>query len=267
MDRTQSLISGYLDVELGDEEQAQLVAALKGDAAVVDRLAFHSFIHSQLLDWMSTPSECPVVALAQHIQPRPGIRMQTMSVIAASLLVAAGVFWIAYAIAARPVIVGQLTQAIGCRWASSQPAFSVGTLLEDGQELDLVAGNALITLVNGAQLRLEGPTTMRLVSASEAELIKGQIAAKVPTTARGFTVTSPLARFVDLGTAFTLKLDPEKSFLLHVFEGLVELQLDERFGAAAHQPLRVAEVRAVFFDVSTGEITAPQFEQGKQMPF
>ena len=82
-----------------------------------------------------------------------------------------------------------------------------------------------------------------------------------------FTVTSSLARFVDLGTAFTLKLDAEDAFELHVFEGLVELQLDKRFGEGVHQPVRVAEVCAVSFDVEAGDVSPLKFEEGKKMPF
>lgn len=47
----------------------------------------------------------------------------------------------------------------------------------------------------------------------------------------------------------------------------MELQLDERFGAAVHQPLRIAEVRAVTFDVESGDVAPLDFEEGKQMPF
>jgi ferric-dicitrate binding protein FerR (iron transport regulator) len=268
MDRTQLLVSEYLDDELTSDEREQLATTLETDGVAVDRLVLHSFIHAQLLDWMTTPNELPAAAPAPRLYRGPSrIGRRSFGLIAATLLLAAGVFWLAYLFAWRPVIVGQLTHAAGCRWASTQPALSVGALLRDGQDLELLKGTALVTLVSGAQLQLEGPTSVRLASAMEAHLRQGRIAAKVPTTARGFTVTSSLARFVDLGTAFMLSLEADKSFVLHVFEGLVELQLDERFGKAAHQPLRVAEVRAVTFDAASGEITAPQFEEGKQMPF
>jgi ferric-dicitrate binding protein FerR (iron transport regulator) len=143
----------------------------------------------------------------------------------------------------------------------------VGTLLESGRELTLVKGQALITFVNGTQMMLEGPVGLRLDSASEVQLQRGFVATKVPTQAIGFTVSTSLARFVDLGTQFTIRLDADKTFDLYVFEGLVELQLDGRFGKTAHQPLRIAEVRAVHFDASSTEVVALPFNQGEQMPF
>jgi ferric-dicitrate binding protein FerR (iron transport regulator) len=114
---------------------------------------------------------------------------------------------------------------------------------------------------------MEGPTTMRVESPKDIRLTSGRIAAKVPQSAVGFMVHSTLADFVDLGTEFSLQLDAEKTFQLHVFEGLVEVRLDQRFGKAAQRPARIAEVIAVTFDVKSGDIVKFPFEEGKQMPF
>jgi hypothetical protein len=286
MDRVPQLISGFLDGELSGEQATQLVAALETDDASVDRLVVHSFIHAQMLEWMDhqgRQDRVPLSAvredksrrretsslaaaprsLSAHISARLGPK----PALAAAMLIASSIVALAYFLATRPTVVGQLTQATGCRWAQPRQAISVGTLLKDGDELELEQGVALITFVSGAQLRMEGPTSLRLDSANGAHLHHGRIAAKVPTTARGFIVASPLARFIDLGTEFTLQLVAEESFELHVFEGLVELQLDKRFGDSAQQPVRVAEVRAVTFDSDSGEVAVKQFEVGKQMPF
>jgi hypothetical protein len=194
-------------------------------------------------------------------------RLWSLATLAATLLVAASVSIAAYIYATRPVIVAQLTQATGSQWDNTGAKLGVGSLLQDGEELSLVKGTALVTFSSGTRLLLEAPVALRLDSAMKVHLHYGRIAARVPTTARGFTVTSPLAQFVDLGTAFTLSLVADESFTLHVYEGLVELQLDERFGDAVHQPLRVAEVRAVSFDIKSGDVKAVEFQEGKQMPF
>jgi ferric-dicitrate binding protein FerR (iron transport regulator) len=281
MDPVHRLISGFLDDELSREEAAQLAAALESDGATVDRLVFQSFLHAQMLEWMDhqagqerVPSPAERENTSRSLPgstrvnyTRTASRFWARPALAAAILVAAGMVALAYFLMTRPTVVGQLTQATGCRWASPRQVISVGTLLKEGDELELEQGVALITFVSGAQLRLEGPTSLRLESAKGAHLLHGQIAAKVPTTARGFMITSTLARFIDLGTEFTLQLVAEESFELHVFEGLVELQLDERFGDAARQPVRVAEVRAVTFDTDSGEVAVKQFQVGKQMPF
>ncbi|HJQ82287.1 MAG TPA: hypothetical protein VJ828_20160 [Lacipirellulaceae bacterium] len=300
MNETHVWISAYLDDELTDDERRQLGRALAADPAALDQLVYDGFIHSQLLDWMdqgrvpdqanveavtaaadpeeqairqrqsnnSAPSKVPLAVQApRRTMTAKRSRMRFVGVLAASILVAASISLLAYMIVTRPVIVAQLTQSTGSRWDSATSQISVGSLLHDGQELKLLQGSALVTFSSGAQLLLEAPVSLRLDSPMAVHLHDGRIAAKVPTTARDFTVISSLARFVDLGTAFTLKLAAEKSFELHVFEGLVELQLDERFGEAVNQPLRVAEVHAVTFDIESGDVAKLEFEEGKQMPF
>jgi hypothetical protein len=194
-------------------------------------------------------------------------RFFSFGALAAMLVIAASISMVAYVLASRPHYVGQLTEATGCKWGSSPVGIGLGTFLKNGQDLELVTGKAVITLESGAKVYLEGPTSLHLDSRNEIRLIDGRIAAKVPRQAIGFAVTSSLARFVDLGTAFTLNLRAEKSFELDVFEGLVELRLDERFGEAVHQPVRVAEIHAVSFDVQSGDIAALPFQEGKNMPF
>jgi ferric-dicitrate binding protein FerR (iron transport regulator) len=300
MNETQLWISAYLDGDLTDDERRKLATALAVDPTSLDQLVYDGFVHSQLLDWMGQgrvddalmanaslagrptdpramphpTSDKPMpnnVLLATRVSPRAMTpkrsRIWYVGFLAAALLVAASTSLVAYMLTTRPVIVAQLTQATGCRWDAANSQINVGSLFQNGQELKLLQGSALVTFTSGAQLLLEAPVSLRLDSAMAVHLHDGRIAAKVPTTARDFAVTSSLARFVDLGTAFTLKLAAEKSFELHVFEGLVELQLDRRFGEAVNQPLRVAEVHAVTFDIESGDVAKLDFEEGKQMPF
>jgi hypothetical protein len=291
------LISRYLDGELPDEEISELAKALETDVESVDRLVFTSLIHAQLLNWMDQQSEerdgfiasddreslesvdWSATKLPNVESDRKGARGATafmrgarrhvfsFSTLAAALFIAASVALVAYVISTRPQHVGQLTDATGCRWRNLPADFGVGAFLSSRQDLELLEGRAVITFASGAKLLLEGPTLLHLTSASEIRLVSGRIAAKVPRQAIGFTVTSSLARIVDLGTQFSFALRPEQSFELHVFEGLVELQLDKRFGAAVQKPAYVSAVHAVTFDVNDTDIKAIEFEEGKIMPF
>lgn len=298
MDSIQLLISRYIDGELADEEIGQLAAALQTDVSSIDRLVFTSFIHAQLSNWMdqhgelepdddaeidgcrrlSTLQDSAAQLPADDFKPvsyqdaspffgRARRRLFPYGMLAAVLLIAASISVVAYVIVSRPVIVGQLTDATGCKWGASTGGKGVGTLLESGTDLELIEGTAVITFASGAKVFVEGPTSLHLDSAMEVRLNRGRIAAKVPRQAVGFAVSSSLARFVDLGTAYSLSLRAEKSFELYVFEGLVELQLDERFGQTVHQPVRVAQVHAVAFDVKAGDVSTLHFEDGKKMPF
>jgi hypothetical protein len=300
MDSTKLLISGFLDGELTDQEADSLAAGLQADSALLDRFVVSNFIHSQLLDWMTEPlarGDAVAAAMAGYSHSSEAIgetasdllntlgrspfpsrsrpaqsnhtrhHLKSWTALAAAVLVAACIGTVAYMIESRPVLVGTLTDATGCQWGQSPDGIAVGAFLEDGQQLELLKGRAVITFATGAKLLLEAPASLRLESSNEVHLEKGRIAAKVPRQAIGFTVTSSLARFVDLGTAFTLNLDAEKSFQLHVFEGLVEVRLDKRFGERAKRPAVIAEVRAVEFNINVGDLATIEFEPGKQMPF
>ena len=299
MSNVRLLISRYLDGELAEDEVARLTAMLETDAAAVDALVFSSFIHAQLLHWMDQESDQTYVADTlksghessfetsrwpakssfghadtvalnrpdQSFITRARRRLFSFSFIATTLFIAGSISAVAYVIASRPVIVGQLTDAINCRWDTAPAGIQTGTLLKNDQDLVLLQGSAVITFASGTKLYLEGPTSLQIHSPMKVRLNSGRIAAKVPRQAIGFTVDNSLARIVDLGTAFTLSLKAEKSFQLEVFEGLVELQLNERFGKAAQHPIRVAEIHAVTLDVQSADIAKVPFEEGKQMPF
>jgi len=290
------LISRYLDGDLADNEVAEMATALESDVASVDQLVFMALIHAQLLNWMDQHGELsesagasvgveplavdrsePKSRVADAVRNRSngargfmiGARRRILSFgsLAALLLIAASLSIVAYVVSSRPTYVGQMTEATNCRWGSATAEMGVGTFLSTGQQIELLEGKAVITFANGAKLFLEGPTSLQLTSVSNIRLIAGRIAAKVPRQAVGFSVTSNLARIVDLGTQFSLSLQADKSFELHVFEGQVELRLDKRFGEAVHQPAYITAVHAVAFDVASADIKAIEFEHGKQMPF
>jgi hypothetical protein len=300
MDDSQKMISGYLDDELSREETASLEAALKSSPGDVDRFVMSNFIHCQLLEWLSEPA-LPGTAVATGRQSRLDLsdsfngygdkipttlsdsaelgnsirprskqrphRSPSWMAITAAVMVAACIGIVGYVIQSRPVLVATLTDVTNCKWSAKTTQLGAGAFLEEGQELELVEGQAVITFATGAKLWLEAPATVEMESNNQVRLMSGRVAAKVPRQAVGFTVTSSLARFVDLGTAFTVSLRPEDSFKLHVFEGLVEVQLDPKYVKAANPPAHIAEVRAVTFDTKSGDIELLPFQDGLQMPF
>lgn len=128
--------------------------------------------------------------------------------------------------------VAMLNRVVNARWKGSERFPRLGTPLEPGS-LQLESGLAQIVFYNGARVVIEGPAELRLVSSTEAVCVRGTLTAEVPTQARGFRIVSPQLDVTDLGTAFGLKVERDRSEL-HVFEGRVEFRAGK--GAAA-QPL------------------------------
>ena len=202
MSNVRLLISRYLDGELAEDEVARLTAMLETDAAAVDALVFSSFIHAQLLHWMDQESDQTYVADTlksghessfetsrwpakssfghadtvalnrpdQSFITRARRRLFSFSFIATTLFIAGSISAVAYVIASRPVIVGQLTDAINCRWDTAPAGIQTGTLLKNDQDLVLLQGSAVITFASGTKLYLEGPTSLQIHSPMKSAL-------------------------------------------------------------------------------------------------
>lgn len=281
------LISDYLDGELDAAGASRLTELLRSDPAVVDQLVVDSFIHSQLHHWMNVrhlrdelladafsdpeldncalDTEAELPHDAAELKPR-GSRRRWLTLaasLAATLLIAASIFSAAY-FASRPVIVAQLTQSNGCQWEAGSGSLAVGSLLHAGQPLTLKSGRAMLTFSSGAQLVLVGPATAELVSNSRVDLNAGRAGAQVPTQAIGFTVATPIAKFVDLGTEFSVTLEPTNSCVLQVFDGLVEMRLPAH-GARDAEQLRISEGSAVRFDAATFDVSSVPYDEEQRL--
>jgi hypothetical protein len=91
----------------------------------------------------------------------------------------------------------------------------------------LTVGTGFLHLefVKGAQVVIQGPAEVHLLSADTATLISGHAWARVPEAARGFVLNAPDAAVVDLGTEFSLAVDDRGASEVYVVEGEVEVSL------------------------------------------
>lgn len=125
-----------------------------------------------------------------------------------------------------------LTGAVDVKWAEQSLRPHVGGSFVPGK-IELLEGLANIDFFCGANVVLEGPACLQFVSADRGILHHGKLRAYVPQQARGFTIVTESASFVDLGTEFGLSCEVDGSAELHVFDGEVEVR--DR-SAAGRQP-------------------------------
>jgi ferric-dicitrate binding protein FerR (iron transport regulator) len=105
-------------------------------------------------------------------------------------------------------------------FADEHPAAAaVGTPLRAGS-LHLRRGLLELTYPSGVVLVLESPARFDLRSANTLWLGEGNVSARVPENAIGFTVETPSGRIVDLGTEFGVSAGTRSSEV-HVFKGEV----------------------------------------------
>ncbi len=119
-------------------------------------------------------------------------------------------------------LVARMTGAKNCVWRGATK-FQPGDPVRRGQQVDLAEGIAEITFDSGAQVKLEGPAVLDVVSAWEATLQSGGLKATVPPQAIGFRVHHQSVEVVDLGTEFSMVAEAGGAAEVHVLKGAVEV--------------------------------------------
>jgi hypothetical protein len=103
-------------------------------------------------------------------------------------------------------------------------------------------GYARLLFRSGAEVSIEAPAEFRLESAKRMTLLSGRVFAEVPPSARGFTVDTPQASIVDLGTQFGVKVESGISSDLHLFKGKASLMPT---GAAVSEIITAGQASSV----------------------
>jgi hypothetical protein len=143
---------------------------------------------------------------------------------------------------AKPEIVARFTELEDCRWTLSETRVSPGDPIGKSQRIQLAAGSAQVEFGSGARMTIVAPTILELLSNNSALLMQGKVrlVAETPES-KGFTLRTPNSTFVDIGTAFTARVEPDGLDHVKVTEGEVDVVLKEvkspprlRAGQAMH---------------------------------
>ena len=222
------------DGRADEEEEAKLNALIQADPEARRFLAQAALMDAQLRD---LDEEAFLTNHASTVQPAASRfrswQWHTLTAIAASI-VAAGAVWL---LNDTPAPVATLAKARSCKWGNSALPTMEGALLPPGM-LELVEGMATLKFKSGAEVILEAPVTLEVLSSMECRVRKGTVVADVPTQAKGFTIHTPQTKVVDWGTRFGVSAGEDGKCLVHVIEGLVEVQ---RNGETKTKELRAGQ--------------------------
>jgi hypothetical protein len=127
--------------------------------------------------------------------------------------------------AIAPVVrdVAMITGMHDVQWAAAQAPRYQSERIATGNSLHLVQGVLELTFDSGVRVVIEGPAEFRVEDTSQSRLSRGKLVAFVPEEGRGFTLHTPAARVVDLGTEFGVICEPTGVAQLTVFQGSVEV--------------------------------------------
>ncbi len=191
------------------------------DAAAVDR---------------NVGSQAATVAPCDIRRGKPGRRWQgTLATVASLAVVAAGAqLWrgggaepvgapvsvVPISLIRPPQPVACVSRVRGAKWENGV-RFQVGSTIEENQRLVLVEGTAQISMACGADVVLQAPCSVVLVSDALVTLERGKVTAQAAAWATGFVVEAKGLRVTDLGTRFAVSVDAEGVAEAHVLEGKV----------------------------------------------
>ncbi|HSI35785.1 MAG: FecR domain-containing protein [Phycisphaerae bacterium] len=141
------------------------------------------------------------------------------------------------------VRVGEFTRATGAKLAGGGVVVA-GATVSPG-ELELVEGFAELTLTNGVRIVLEAPVKLDVPLKGDPTLLAGRLVATVPEGAQGFTVSTPTARVVDLGTEFGVGVAEGGGTEVQVFRGLVVTEWTSAEGGKRDQRLHAGDAMSI----------------------
>ena len=139
--------------------------------------------------------------------------------------------------------IGSLAGDDRARWSKETPPAEGAVRI--GQRYELLSGRVDVALARGAPVVIDGPATWLLESEQRLRFDSGKLAARVPKSAIGFTVATPLAEVVDLGTEFGVEVDGGGKTEVHVLKGEVEVKQVPTEPTAVIGPTRVVAGQAV----------------------
>ncbi|MBN1910853.1 MAG: FecR domain-containing protein [Pirellulales bacterium] len=158
--------------------------------------------------------------------------------------------------------VATITQTSDCvaHVDDARTAVFAGMKLAAGQEITLENGLIEIAFADGARAVLEAPTTFQIRDGNAGFLQMGRLAADVPKSAHGFSIETPTATVIDLGTEFGVHVSPEGTAEAHVFNGEIEVAVPSTTGAVASLKERFLAGEAVRIEpVTAGQ--APRLDR------
>ena len=139
-----------------------------------------------------------------------------ITAIAATMLIAVAIW------PRSPQTIATIVSSENAAWESSLPT-RAGDHLVPGR-MNLKTGIATIRFTTGAELLLEAPATLDLISAMRCRLEAGAGVVNVPDSAIGFIVETPGGYTEDFGTRFAIRVDEEQQQSdLQLIEGEIEV--------------------------------------------
>lgn len=238
----EDLIHKEIEGTISESEAVELEALLKSDPKVHQQMAEALWIHGNLLNHSDDLPDL----LKTPISKEGHLGIHKFFYIVTGIAAALCFIWMGSFINIKPEntkeIVATLVKAKNCSWGASELPTVPNSPLTAGQ-LNLIEGIAVIKFNNGAELVMEAPSNVELVSNMYLKLIGGSVVMDIPEQAIGFTVETNEGKVIDYGTKFGVTATELDKPQVWVFDGEVEIQSK----SLNNKPQRLYEGQSVSF--------------------
>ena len=99
-----------------------------------------------------------------------------------------------------------------------------------GDTLQVTQGRLRLVFDHGTEVNLQAPAQYEVGSAMRTRLFRGRATVNVAEGAEGFTIDTPGASVIDLGTEFGVEVDNEGQTDVVVFQGVVDVAIARNLG-------------------------------------
>ena len=218
-ERMEDLFGRYADGALTDEESRELEAALMADKA----------LRREFLSYLNVDSALGASAMGERAEgaPRPAMAFRLRPAwiglaAAAALMLAFGWWLLTPSSRTSPPFVA-LAAAKEAVWADP----NVEMALRSGElppgPLRLESGSAEFLCVDGATVLMQGPAVVRFPERKRVFVEQGRIFCRCPSPESRLSVETAATVVVDLGTEFAVDARADRSTLVAVLSGEVQL--------------------------------------------
>ena len=295
----QELLAGWQGMELPQDRQEHLLARLREDQGLRKALVGEIRIISMARTVQA--AEPRWLALADELGRDPGYdsQMQLMEMgirgqltdeispivpawwkpaaIIASVgvgILAAAASWLWFGNQSnRHAVDDSATLAVavmvdGCDWNIGSGQKPILNSAVHAGRLELRHGEISLAFLSGVTLNMKGPADIEIRSIDRVFCERGELRVSVPPDARGFTVLSPGAAVVDLGSEFAVDVRSAGQTRLTVLEGKTRASVLSKDGTAVREQI-IEESKSVEIDPATFKITdiaGPNKIPGAQSP-
>jgi hypothetical protein len=243
------LATAQLQGELTDDQLAELTALLESSDEV-RRLYLEYMGDTAALRWIAGGRRRPDAFAPAEVIEKSAVRGASRLTPWLALAVAAGVAAVlamatngwnerqgarqdAPAVASSAAAkVATVTLKSAVVWEGTEAQAPLLSRVAVGERLKFASGTIELTFDSGAQVKVFGPASFEISSPMSILCSRGRVTTLVGESGKGFTIDTPKARIVDLGTEFGVNISEAGDTEVVVFQGSVDLTRNSAPGAS-----------------------------------